>query len=203
MLPQLDNTTTAWRIAFATLALALLALGGCATLSKGECLTANWYLIGRNDGAHGYERARLYEHRQACMQYGVWPNAKAYYVGRRKGLASYCTTRNGFREGRAGNPYRGVCPASSEQAFLRGYRKGSALHEVASEIDEVQSEIDSLESRLYDDETDDESRDDIRDRIRSRLRELRYLNRDLNRLRRRFDYDTPYYYDTPDYFDDY
>lgn len=195
MVPQLNKATTTGRIAFVTLAFALLAPSGCATLSKGQCLTANWYLLGRKDGSRGYTRARLYEHRQACMEYGVWPNAKAYYAGRRVGLERYCTPRSGFRAGREGEPYRGVCPASSETAFLRTYRKGKAIHEVTQEIENVRNSIDSLEARLADEDTPDDSRDAIRAELRARLRELRRLNRDLSRLRRRFDYGLPYYYD--------
>lgn len=172
--------------AFAALSVVVVWINGCATLSKGECLTANWYLLGRHDGSHGYTRARLYEHRQACAQYGVIPDAQAYYAGRRVGLERYCTPRNGFREGRAGHEYRDVCPLSSETAFLKAYRKGKAIHEVAEEIEEVENTIDSLEARLSDEDTPDSSRDEIRAKLRGRFRELRHLNRKLTRLKRRY-----------------
>lgn len=167
-----------------TLALVVLASSGCATLSKGECLTANWRLLGKNDGANGYQRARLYQHRKACAQYGVWPDAEAYYAGRREGLERYCTARTGFREGRAGHEYQGVCPLPSENAFLEAYRKGKVIHDVAKDIEDTENKIDSLEERLSDENTSDSARDDIRAELQSRLRELRYLNRQLIRLQR-------------------
>lgn len=173
--------------------LVLPVFGGCATLSKGECLTANWYLIGRNDGAQGYPRSRLHEHRQACVQYGVIPDAEAYFAGRRAGLQQYCTPRNGFREGVSGAPYHGVCRASSERAFLQAYRKGKAVHEVTQQIEAVENTIDTLRDKLADDSTPDASRDRIRTELRARFRELRHLRRRLTRLERRFDYNIPYY----------
>src|SRR5699024_3594474 len=100
------------------------AVTGCATMSEGECWTADWYQVGRSDGADGYTRARLYDHRQACTQYGIRPDASAYFAGRQLGLKRYCTPRNGFHAGRSGKPYRDVCPAPLEPAFLDVYREG-------------------------------------------------------------------------------
>lgn len=168
------------------LAFGAALLGGCATMSKGECLTANWYQIGRNDGARGFERARLYQHREACIEYGVTPQSTQYYKGRQAGLQSYCTPQNGFEEGRAGRPYRKVCPAKLEPAFLHKYRQGEAIHDVLTEIDNVQSRVDRLGRQLTDDDTDAKERDNIRDRLDSSFRELERLNRELERTRLRY-----------------
>lgn len=183
-LPRLDTPKTRWRLTLTVTTITLLAAGGCATLSKGECLTANWYLLGRNDGSQGYKRARFYEHRMACAQYGVQPDAEAYFAGRRAGLEQYCTPLNGFREGRAGHPYRGVCPVESEAAFLDAYREGRAIHEVAQEIEVVQNTIDTLEAKLNKDDTPNEVRDRIRNKLRAKFAELRRLNRELTRRKR-------------------
>ena len=37
----------------------LLLLGGCASLDKAECVNADWYTIGLEDGARGREVERL------------------------------------------------------------------------------------------------------------------------------------------------
>lgn len=164
-------------------------ISGCATLSEGECLTADWYQIGRNDGARGYERARLYEHRKACMEYGVTPQSTLYYEGRQLGLKTYCTPQNGFQQGRSGQPYHNVCPAELEPAFLHEYRQGKAVHEVLEEIASVQARVDRLGNRLADDDTDAKERDDIRDRLDSSFRELERLSRELKRTRLHYSYD--------------
>ena len=164
-------------------ALALLG-SGCATLSEGECYTADWHQLGRVDGQRGYERSRLYEHQKACAEYGIRPDATAYYRGRQIGLASYCTPANGYDEGRAGHTYRGVCPAKYEPRFLAAYRDGKLVHEVEEDIDEVERDIDRQEGILDDDESTSEARRDARRELRLLYDQLRRLNHERNRLER-------------------
>lgn len=167
--------------------LALLALSGCATLSEGECKTADWYQIGQQDGRAGHPRARLHDHGKACAKYGIRPQHKSYYAGRQVGLAYYCTPDNGFRVGRNGQAYQGVCPARYEPAFLAEYRKGEAIHAVSEDIEAVENEIDRMENRLDDEDTTPEQADALRRQLRDSYHELRYLNRELSRLERRYD----------------
>ena len=163
----------------------LILLGsGCATLSEGECYTADWYQLGRMDGQQGYERSRLYDHRKACAEYGVRPDATAYYRGRQVGLATYCTAANGYDEGRAGHSYRGVCPAKYERRFLAAYRDGKLVHEVEEDIEAVERDIDREEGVLDDDDSSAEAREDARRELRSLYDQMRRLNRELNRLER-------------------
>lgn len=173
------------RLATLALAGALLAgASGCATLSEGECHTADWYQIGRADGQRGYERARLYEHRKACAEYGIRPDATAYYRGRQVGLAAYCTPRNGFDEGRAGHVYRGVCPPGYESRFLAAYRDGQDVHEVEEEIEDVERDIDRNERILDDKDSEQAERREARRDLRHLYDRLRMLNRELRRLER-------------------
>src|SRR5262245_62574282 len=89
--------------------LALLALlAGCATLDKNECLRADWYAIGLEDGARGQPIERLGEHRRACAEHGVTPQTERYLTGRGEGLKSYCTYEKGFSVGRSWQSYAGV-----------------------------------------------------------------------------------------------
>jgi hypothetical protein len=166
-----------------TAVLALLG-SGCATLSEGECYTADWYQLGRIDGQRGYERSRLYEHQKACAEYGIRPDATAYYRGRQVGLAAYCTPRNGYEEGREGKTYRGVCPPKYERRFLSAYRDGKLVHEVVEDIEDVERDIDREESILDDKDSSSKAREDARHELRSLYDQLRRLNRELNRLER-------------------
>lgn len=171
------------------LVLSLLSAGvlsGCATLSEGECRTADWHQIGRQDGSSGFTRARLHKHREACAEYGVRPQPNRYYDGREVGLKRYCTPRKGFDEGREGHPYRDVCPVQLEPAFLAEYRKGEALHEVDSDIDSVESDIDRKERQLDSDDTSRRERHALREELRDLYHELRYLNREMARMQRRY-----------------
>lgn len=169
-----------------------LTLGGCATLSKDECRTANWYDIGAADGRNGELAGRIEKHRKACAEYNVLPREHEYFAGREAGLRDYCQLRNAFRTGLDGNKYKGVCPPEIDRTYRR-------YNDAAYEIYRLRKEIESVEDRIYDRErllddkeetklTRDERRrirDEIRDldRRRDRLRDdLRRADLDLDRM---------------------
>ncbi|WP_237067293.1 DUF2799 domain-containing protein [Microbulbifer guangxiensis] len=127
----------------AVLAIIALLLGGCATMSEEECITADWHAIGYEDGAAGQAVAMLGKRRQACADHGVQPDANAYRAGRDEGLELYCTEMRGFRTGRAGGTYGGVCPRDLEGLFLVGYESGRELYEAQRAVNEVANAIQS------------------------------------------------------------
>ena len=169
----------------------IVSFCGCATLSKEECLQADWFETGRKDGAKGQPRAVFQEHCNACAKYGANPDREAYFRGREQGLKSYCTKENGFEQGRRGKKYEYVCPPSLEPAFLEGYRNGREVHEyearIASlerEIRRIEREIELKERKLNSPKLTDEQRSVIRSDIRALdmeyrdvVRKLRYLQR--------------------------
>lgn len=168
----------------ALIGLLITVLAGCATLSEGECKTADWHEIGRQDGANGFTRARLQKHYEACSEYNVQPQSDRYFAGREIGLERYCTPRKGFDEGREGNHYRDVCPAELERAFLTAFRKGEIIHEVDADIKVVEKDISRKEQQLNDDDTSSEERLNLSRDLRDLYSQLRDLNRDLFRLER-------------------
>jgi len=115
-----------------------LLLGGCATMDKSECQNADWKTIGLEDGAAGRQLAYVGNHRKACAEYGVKPNLDAYREGHAHGARQFCTPANGFRQGRAGRNYSGICPADLEAEFLAAHATGRHLHDLSSEIDHLQ-----------------------------------------------------------------
>src|SRR5205085_7248960 len=126
----------------------LLALAGCASMNRNQCLNADWYAIGLEDGARGRAVERLGDHRRACAEYNVAPDTARYVAGRNEGLKSFCTYERGFSEGRAGNPYEAACPAPGATAFLAGYNRGRELHDLYQRRDEVQREIGRTKAAL-------------------------------------------------------
>ena len=60
-----------------TTAALLGALSGCASLSKSECLNANWEDIGVRDGANGQPEEYLIQHSTACAKVNVAPDRGA------------------------------------------------------------------------------------------------------------------------------
>src|SRR3546814_20935967 len=67
-------------------------------------------------------------HAKSCTAYGVRPDAETYMAARERGLFEYCTPPRGFREGRMGRKYLGVCPPQAVPGFLAGYDDGLRAH---------------------------------------------------------------------------
>ena len=120
---------------------AILALTGCATLSPDECRTANWHSMGFEDGAAGNRATRLAEHQGACVKVGILPDAQSYAAGRAEGLKSYCTAEAGYRSGRRGDNYQGVCPADTMHSFMPAYERGRNYYEIMREIDDMENQL--------------------------------------------------------------
>jgi hypothetical protein len=134
-------------IARASAALVLLAISGCATMDREECLAVDWRTVGFEDGVAGYSADRIGEHRKACAKHGVTPDLTAYQEGRAEGLREYCLPANGFRIGSQGGGYGGFCPSDMDPAFSEAYHSGRQLYTLQSRLSNVSNQ---LESRRYD-----------------------------------------------------
>jgi hypothetical protein len=102
--------------------LAIGLLNSCASLSKDECLYADWQIIGYEDGAAGRGASRLGEHRKACAGHAVVPDKVAYEGGYDEGLQTFCTYDRGLGQGRQGETANAVCHASLD--FIDGHESG-------------------------------------------------------------------------------
>jgi hypothetical protein len=178
--------TSALRIPCALLAAGLL-LSGCATLDANECKAADWRQIGRSDGERGYGTGRLDEHRKACAEHGIAPNADRYWLGRSEGLQHYCRLDNALRVGRAGQSYQGVCPPAIDQHFRHWHAAAYEVSRIRAAMDNVNSEIDQHERRLRQRDIDDRERQRLRQAIRELDRRRERLRDDLNDQERRVD----------------
>jgi len=162
---------------------ALLGLASCATMSADQCLAGDWVGQGVSDGASGLSTSRLADHAEACEKHGVTPDASAYRSGREQGLVRYCTPESGFRAGRNGSTYAGVCPAWLEADFLPAYGDGRIVHETEQALADAEGRVDSLGRELEDldkkitgkqaELSAEGLTDDQRDQIRSRIQEIR------------------------------
>ena len=159
-----------WCAVFAT-----ALLSGCASLSESECLQANWYAIGMEDGANGRSLSSLGNHRRACADAGVSPDVDEYTAGRSEGLTQYCTAANGLYSGKRGITYRGVCPSEYELEFLNAYRVGKHIHTVRTEMAANSRAVTRIEKELGEAEVDPEKRASL-------AYDLRALERDFGSL---------------------
>lgn len=140
------NLRDSWR--FCCLLLAVSIAGGCATMSESECINADWREVGRNDGLEGKRQTQLARHYDACVKYGITPDRDEYMKGRELGLTVYCTQDSGYWEGRNGANYGRVCPASSEPAFMAGYRVGQSVFDAIAKVRSIRAEMTSVKDRI-------------------------------------------------------
>ena len=134
---------------FTALLLLLPFLAGCASLSQEECQSGDWAAVGSNDAMDGRQPSRFADHIKACAKYDITPDEALYQTGYQKGLTSYCTPSNGFSVGRNGYAYQNICSPATEPEFMRGFLKGSSLHEVETEIAEKEHELARLKSEWH------------------------------------------------------
>ena len=180
-------------IVFAILLLGVAAFfPGCATLSENECETADWWLIGQEDGSEGQPLAHLEEHRESCAEHGVTPDRDAYAKGHRSGLAVYCTRFTGYKVGRSGQPYHGICDGSLAEAFEPGLRRGRMVHALEAEawnikqkrknlgekIGRLEHERKTLQEKLAADESIPQDREDMAEKVVELGRELEMLKQE-------------------------
>ncbi len=140
--------------------IAAAALGGCASMSPEECMTADWRTIGFEDGARGKTAESIGRHRKACAKAGVTANQARYEEGRQTGLREFCQPAKGYDVGLRGDAYQGVCPSDLEDEFLRAYEEGRYLHGLEQAVRDVEQSLGRVDRELAqgrEDLTDGES----------------------------------------------
>ena len=165
--------------------LALAALGGCASLDRDECRTANWYAIGLEDGSRGRALDRLGDHRRACSEHGVTLDADRYVAGRDECLKSFCTFQNGYAQGRAGQAYAGACPADSGKNFLAGHQRGRELYELHRRRESLEREINRIKTALREGIPNPRTRAIEVERLEVTTREAEQVSEVIRRLEQR------------------
>lgn len=139
------DTTHARLIAAAALA---LGLQGCASMSKNECVSADWYAIGYESGVAGQRDTQLSKYRKSCADHGVTPDLARYLEGRDVGLQRYCEPRNGYRLGRAGYGNSGICPQRLAGEFTRAHSAGRELYDTEQNIHRLGRHINARQAEI-------------------------------------------------------
>ena len=133
---------------FAALAV-LASLGGCASLSKSECMNANWEDIGIRDGANGQPEENLIRHSTACAKVNVVPDRGAYLHGREQGLERFCVPHRVYQLGEYGNGFDvGICRNFDQDRLQAAYEKGRDVNQRSHELSNIDNEIRSINTRL-------------------------------------------------------
>ena len=147
---QTRNSEKSCKQAATSIVLAVLVSGCASGLSKDECNTIDWRTIGYEDGVNGRSEARISEHRKACARHGVALELDAYRDGRAEGILQYCQPGNGYRQGRTGNQYAGVCPPGLEPDYLHAYSHGRELYDLRTNVKRIERRLRKKRARLAD-----------------------------------------------------
>jgi hypothetical protein len=140
----------------AVFASTLLLLSGCQVMSEKECLNANWYQIGFQDGRNGEYVTRIDRIAEACGKVKVTPDQERYFAGRKDGLQDYCRPEHGFALGKNGVDFHAVCPPDSVEPFRNSYREGRRIYEAHELVERVEKELSELKSKVAKAKSDEE-----------------------------------------------
>jgi hypothetical protein len=127
----------------------LSGLGGCASLSKSECMNANWEDIGIRDGANGQPEEYLIQHSTACAKVNVVPDRGAYLHGRETGLERFCVPHRAYQLGEYGSGFEvGICRNFDQERLQDAYEKGRDVNQRSNELSNIDGEIHDINTRL-------------------------------------------------------
>ena len=162
---------------FTTLAV-LATLGGCASMSKSECMAANWEDVGIRDGASGRPEAYLIQHSKACAKVNVVPDRGAWLHGREQGLDRFCVPYRAYQLGEYGGGFDvAICRNYDQDRLVNAYEQGLEVNRLANSLASIDGEIEGIHARLDDEDLEKKERV----ALAFRLGELAYQRNDVQR----------------------
>ncbi len=169
-------------ISVLTILSGLFILVACQTLSKEECVVADWRVIGEQDGAAGYSpQERFGNHVRACEKAGVLPDQTLWNEGFQIGLTRFCTPLSGLAHGQKAGNYNNICPIETAAGFRTGYELGLKQKRKRDDIASIKRRINSAQSTISTSETlIEQGKIDQKEGERA-IRNNRNLVNDLNR----------------------
>jgi hypothetical protein len=165
-------------LAAASLAIAFAMSAGCASISKSECLSANWEDVGVRDGANGRGEEYLIQHSKACAAVNVTPDRESWLKGRDRGLERFCVPQRAYQIGEYGGHFDvGICLGFDEDRLARAHDRGRDVYRLSQDITSLNNEIHSLRTLLENKDLEQKERE----RLIYRLGQLEYQRHDAQR----------------------
>ncbi len=168
----------------------LLTMSGCASLSKKECMAADWEDVGIRDGANGRPEEYLIQHSTACARVGVAPDRERWLRGREKGLDRFCVPHRAFQAGEYGGGFdAGICRNYDQDRLVFAYEAGRDIYQRTSELTAIDTEMRDIHTALENKELEKKERERLAFRLgvltvqrvdaQRALEDARYRGRDL------------------------
>lgn len=155
------------------LALIMVLLSGCATMTAEECRVADWYRLGEQDGRQGRSVDFLAQRSSDCREAGFAVDSDAWYAGYDLGLRAFCRPENGFRQGREGRSYPSVCPQPLEAEFREAWELGRSLNAAELRLQASELRLSELEQEWYGFKPESREERERQAQMRSEMRRLR------------------------------
>lgn len=131
------------------LAAAALMMTGCASLSKKECLAADWQDVGIRDGASGRPEEYLIQHSTACAKVGVTPDRERWLRGREQGLDRFCVPHRAYQTGESGGGFDvGICRNYDQDRLVNAYERGRDVYHLGGELGAIDTEMREIHAAL-------------------------------------------------------
>jgi hypothetical protein len=129
-------------------------LGGCAVMSKSECLSANWQNVGYDVGFRGQrDISNAFNARaNACAKHGSRANWPEFKSGHAEGIDQFCQIDNALLLGIKGRNRAlddHVCPERIYPEFAKTFVDGYKLYELNSYVYSSEEELSRLENLVY------------------------------------------------------
>lgn len=156
-------------------------LAGCETMSKKDCLSADWRQVGYQAGREGKPRSHIEDITESCAKASVTPDRSLYFSGWELGVREYCMPQHGFDMGRNGTIYRAVCPPESAPRFEAAYQRGYRIYEARQNVAQLENKRHQLEAQLEKATADDQKKH-IRDELAELDKRLRYARDTLQQV---------------------
>lgn len=126
-----------------------LLLNSCATMTKSQCLEADWQAKGKEDGSLGWPTSRIDLHAKACERAKVVPDREAWLAGHKVGALEYCQPDSAYEQGLAGRTYHNICPKDLHRIFVPVYLVGYELKRLRDIESKLERSVSSLESDIW------------------------------------------------------
>lgn len=157
----------------------VLMLNGCAIMSKSECMSANWGLIGQNDGFNG-NGSFMQKRAQACMKHNTILDNDAYARGYKKGLKNYCNPQTIFDYALQGKGTYQSCPMEMQNNLRPYYNAANNYYAANSKLKSLEDTIATAKTKMYDSDLKEEIRKSYRERYREASNKLNQAQREYN-----------------------
>ncbi|WP_249409203.1 DUF2799 domain-containing protein [Acinetobacter sp. SFB] len=161
----------------------IVMLNGCAIMSKNECLSANWGLIGQNDGYNG-NGSFMQKRTQACMKHNAILDTGAYTTGYKKGLKNFCNPQTIFDYALQGRGTYQSCPMEMQNSLRPYYNVAHNFYNANKNLKSIEDTMVTAKSNMYNSDLKEESRKYYRERYDEASNKLGQVQREYNMAER-------------------